>query len=236
MPVRGSRTCCRLICAFDADHPPPDWAFGRTARRKSVRTLWHATDWKDSGLTRTSSGDPRGRRGSRLLGGNAKNVVGTYRSIVPYRRGQRLEIDEATRRSLEMTRTMRDGQRDGSLLAGDRRTVTSMGSRMLADWLANPLTDFGVDQRRLTRSKNCWRTEYSARTAIANCGASMTWNDCSHGSQRGGPVRETCVSSAHAGQTAKDQGETDGSAKSLLHQLEAELDLCPDLRRSWKRR
>ena len=34
--------------------------------------------------------------------------------LLPYRSGESLEIDEATRRSLELTRTIRDGSRDGS--------------------------------------------------------------------------------------------------------------------------
>ena len=44
---------------------------------------------------------------------------------------QTLEIDEASRRSLEITRTLREGRREGSLLAVLDRTVTAMGSRML---------------------------------------------------------------------------------------------------------
>jgi DNA mismatch repair protein MutS len=59
--------------------------------------------------------------------------------LVPYRSGSLLEIDQATRRSLEITRTIRTGNRDGSLLAVIDRTVTPMGSRLLADWIANPL-------------------------------------------------------------------------------------------------
>jgi DNA mismatch repair protein MutS len=60
--------------------------------------------------------------------------------LVPYKSGSLLEIDEATRRSLEITRTIRTGNRDGSLLAVIDQTVTPMGSRLLADWVANPLT------------------------------------------------------------------------------------------------
>ena len=61
--------------------------------------------------------------------------------LLPYRAGDLLEIDEATRRSLEITRTIRSGSRDGSLLATIDRTVTPMGARLLADWIANPLTN-----------------------------------------------------------------------------------------------
>jgi len=52
-----------------------------------------------------------------------------------------LMIDEATRRSLELTRTLIGGKREGSLLSVIDETVTSMGARLLGEWLSNPLTD-----------------------------------------------------------------------------------------------
>jgi DNA mismatch repair protein MutS len=69
--------------------------------------------------------------------------------LSPYRSGELLEIDEATRRSLEITRTIRSGQREGSLLDVIDKTVTPMGSRLLADWLANPLTSKSAIEARL---------------------------------------------------------------------------------------
>jgi len=68
--------------------------------------------------------------------------------LTPYRTAELLEIDEATRRSLEITRTLRGGSREGSLLAVIDRTVTPMGSRLLADWVSNPLTNIdGINAR-----------------------------------------------------------------------------------------
>ena len=69
--------------------------------------------------------------------------------LVPYRVGQFLEIDESTRRSLEITRTLRDGRREGSLLAVIDRTTNAMGSRLLADWVAAPLTQRDAIDARL---------------------------------------------------------------------------------------
>ena len=68
--------------------------------------------------------------------------------LIPYRPGASLEIDEATRRSLEITRTLREGRREGALLGVMDRTVTAMGSRLLGEWLAAPLTDIPqIDDR-----------------------------------------------------------------------------------------
>ena len=52
-----------------------------------------------------------------------------------------LQIDEASRSSLEISRTVRSEKRDGSLLDIIDRTETAMGGRLLGEWLENPLTD-----------------------------------------------------------------------------------------------
>jgi len=69
-----------------------------------------------------------------------KSSIGHITRLTPYRRSETLALDEMTRRSLELTRTLREGKREGSLLAVLDRTVTPMGSRLLADWLTSPLT------------------------------------------------------------------------------------------------
>ncbi len=51
-----------------------------------------------------------------------------------------LEIDPATRRNLELTRTL-SGERQGSLLSAIDQTVTAAGARLLASHLSAPLTD-----------------------------------------------------------------------------------------------
>jgi DNA mismatch repair protein MutS len=52
----------------------------------------------------------------------------------------RMAIDEATRASLEIDRA-RDGGTRHSLLTAIRRTLSAAGARLLAAWLAAPLTD-----------------------------------------------------------------------------------------------
>src|SRR3954466_6579153 len=62
--------------------------------------------------------------------------------------GATMAIDPATRTNLELTRTL-SGERRGSLLDAIDCTVTSAGSRLLAQRLAAPLTDSAVIARRL---------------------------------------------------------------------------------------
>jgi DNA mismatch repair protein MutS len=62
--------------------------------------------------------------------------------------GTTMAIDPATRANLELTRTLA-GERRGSLLDAIDCTVTSAGSRLLAQRLAAPLTDAAQIVRRL---------------------------------------------------------------------------------------
>jgi len=61
--------------------------------------------------------------------------------------GRVMQIDPATRRSLELFRTQA-GERQGALLAAIDRTRTSAGARMLAGWLAAPSTDLALIEAR----------------------------------------------------------------------------------------
>ncbi|MEW4488238.1 DNA mismatch repair protein MutS [Thalassoglobus sp. JC818] len=78
-----------------------------------------------------------------------KSSLGHLSRLEPYRRGTSLLIDETTRRSLELTRTQREGKRTGSLISVLDQTKTPMGARLLLDWLSNPLTDKQAIERRL---------------------------------------------------------------------------------------
>ena len=62
--------------------------------------------------------------------------------------GGTLQIDAATRRNLELTRSL-SGGRDGSLLAAIDRTVTAAGARLLERRLSGPSTDPEVIADRL---------------------------------------------------------------------------------------
>ncbi|MBV8061609.1 MAG: DNA mismatch repair protein MutS, partial [Alphaproteobacteria bacterium] len=59
-----------------------------------------------------------------------------------------MAIDPATRRNLELTRTL-SGERQGSLLDAIDRTMTGAGARLLAARLMTPLTDVNVITQRL---------------------------------------------------------------------------------------
>jgi DNA mismatch repair protein MutS len=80
--------------------------------------------------------------------------------------GDRLQLDQATRRNLELLATTR-GERRGSLLWVLDHTVTPMGGRLLRQWLLAPLTDIAAIGERLDavehlRERHTWRQRLDA--------------------------------------------------------------------------
>jgi len=80
---------------------------------------------------------------------NRQDALPHLCGIATYSTSEFMVIDAATRRNLELVRTLRDGSREGSLLALLDRTLTPMGSRLLRQWLLQPLLDTDAIQRRL---------------------------------------------------------------------------------------
>ncbi len=63
--------------------------------------------------------------------------------------GDQLELDEFTRRNLEVDRSSFDGGKDGSLLGLMDRSKTPMGARLIRRRLQSPLVDRAAIERRL---------------------------------------------------------------------------------------
>jgi DNA mismatch repair protein MutS len=59
-----------------------------------------------------------------------------------------LLVDELSRQNLELSKNIRTGSRRATLLAILDRTATSMGARLLANWMRYPLIDFDDIQLR----------------------------------------------------------------------------------------
>ena len=83
------------------------------------------------------------------LGETQKRSLGHLRSVSFYDPQQFMALDAFTRRNLELTETVRDRSRKGSLLWLLDRTRTAMGARLLKRWIDQPLMDRQAIDRRL---------------------------------------------------------------------------------------
>ncbi len=146
------------------------------------------------------------------------------------RPGDSLDIDEFTRRSLELTRSMREGRREGTLLAVLDRTVTAMGARTLAEWVAAPLTNLAQihsrqdavaelvhDSRLLTELRDQLRGIYDMERLLSRVTTG----------------RASPRDLQQVARTLKNlpplKARLTARAAQLLNELEAQIDLCPEL-------
>ncbi|MCL4731423.1 MAG: DNA mismatch repair protein MutS, partial [Planctomycetes bacterium] len=72
---------------------------------------------------------------------NQKGKLAHMRAIERFDPRQVMALDKATLDALEITRTLRESGRKGSLVEAVDRTQTPMGARELRAWLTAPLTD-----------------------------------------------------------------------------------------------
>ena len=70
---------------------------------------------------------------------NQKSDLPHVRELDYYVSGKFMDLDLTARRNLELTQTMRAGEKRGSLLWVLDHTKTAMGSRLLRSWLEKPL-------------------------------------------------------------------------------------------------
>jgi DNA mismatch repair protein MutS len=69
--------------------------------------------------------------------------------LVTYQLNEFMTLDAATRRNLELTETIRGGDKTGALLGVLDHTITPMGSRLIYQWLSKPLLDVNQINQRL---------------------------------------------------------------------------------------
>ncbi len=78
-----------------------------------------------------------------------KQALGHLQPLHTYSTEDYMLLDPATRRSLELVETMREGAQRGSLLWVLDRTLTPMGGRLLRKWVNQPLLDIDRINQRL---------------------------------------------------------------------------------------
>ena len=214
----------------------PAWAFGHKAALESLARHFGTRTLEGFGFD-DAAGSPDAAAlraaGAVLdyLAETQKASLAHINRLVPYAAGARLAIDPATRRSLELTQTIRDGRREGSLLSVIDRTVTSLGARLLADWLAAPLTDVAAIDARLdavaelvadptltAQLRDALRQIYDIQRLLARVTTG-----------RASP-RDLSFVGRTLECLPKVKAKLTGRTSALLAQIETRLDLCADIR------
>src|SRR5574344_93940 len=79
---------------------------------------------------------------------NLKESFPEFDRIEPYELSGYVILDSATRKNLELTETLREKNKYGSLLWAIDKTQTNMGARLLKSWICQPLKDINQIKRR----------------------------------------------------------------------------------------
>ena len=79
---------------------------------------------------------------------NLKDGFPKFEKIETYELSEFVAIDANTRKNLELTETIREKNKYGSLLWAIDKTTTNMGARLLKSWICQPLKDLNKILRR----------------------------------------------------------------------------------------
>ena len=121
--------------------PRPGWQFTAHHAKEQLVRQWQT---KTAGGFGFADDDPAVMATAAVLSYLEETQKSNLAHLKPLRRHlveDFLSIDPASWRSLEIDRTVRSGTAEGSLLSAIDRTKTSMGGRMLRQWLRSPLRD-----------------------------------------------------------------------------------------------
>ncbi|NGQ96372.1 DNA mismatch repair protein MutS [Brevibacillus sp. SYP-B805] len=102
------------------------------------------------------------------IGTTQKRNLSHLRLIKRYEARQFLQMDHFSRRNLELTETLRDKTKKGSLLWLLDRTETAMGGRLLRRWLERPLLNLEEINERLDAVEEI-KGDYLLRADLRDC-------------------------------------------------------------------
>jgi DNA mismatch repair protein MutS len=141
------------------------WPFELDTARSSLQEHFEVTSLDGFGL----AGLPLAVRAAggllHYLAETQRSKLGQLSSLRTYSTEQFMTLDAATRRNLELTETLRRGKIQGSLLGVLDHTITSMGGRLLRRWMAQPLLDLELLNKRLDAVES-WYRDTPARTRL----------------------------------------------------------------------
>jgi DNA mismatch repair protein MutS len=119
----------------------PGWQFTPHHAKEQIARQWQARTSQGFGF---ADDDPAVMATAAVLSYLEETQKSGLAHIRPLRRhvvDEHLSIDPASWRSLEIDRTVRGGGSEGTLLSAIDRTRTTMGGRLLRQWLRYPLCD-----------------------------------------------------------------------------------------------
>ena len=123
--------------------------FDENAAEKVISEHFHVSSLIALGMDDKRAGSTAAGALLKYLYDTQKNSLSNITGISVYASGKYMLLDSSTRRNLELTETMREKKKRGSLLWVLDRTGTAMGARKLHQMIEQPLVDRELIEKRL---------------------------------------------------------------------------------------
>ena len=123
--------------------------FDENAAEKIISGHFHVSSLIALGMDDKRAGSTAAGALLKYLYDTQKNSLSNITGISVYASGKYMLLDSSTRRNLELTETMREKKKRGSLLWVLDRTGTAMGARKLHQMIEQPLVDRELIEKRL---------------------------------------------------------------------------------------
>ncbi len=134
------------ICVFTLD----SWYFDEDLCKTTLKEHFKVMDLSGLGINDYASGTIAAGALFKYLLETQKTTLSHIISVTPYSTGKYMLIDTSSRRNLELTETLREKQKRGSLLWVLDKTKTAMGARMLRQFIEQPL----IDKKQITERQD----------------------------------------------------------------------------------
>ncbi|HPQ42038.1 MAG TPA: DNA mismatch repair protein MutS, partial [bacterium] len=129
--------------------PVDDWVYSRDYCEEQIREVFQVSHLDGLGLKETPSAVMASGALLHYVRGTHIDTLSHITRIQVYHDSEYVHLDSASRRNLEISRTLMGFQREGSLLHYLDLTMTPMGSRMLKQRLEQPLRNMHTINERL---------------------------------------------------------------------------------------
>ena len=117
----------------------PSSVFETNFAENNLKAVFQANSLESFGYDRYKTGFRAAGALLAYIWETLKDNVPKFERIEPYELSEYMILDRSTRKNLELTETLRDKNKFGSLLWSVDKTKTNMGARLLKNWVCQPL-------------------------------------------------------------------------------------------------
>lgn len=125
-----------------------DWIFEERFARENLLRHFGTASLKGFGIEEMTTGTIAAGVALHYIGETQKGSLPHIRRLSVFNPSEYMALDFATRRNLEITFSMHDASREGTLISILDKTATAMGGRLFKKWITRPLRRLRPIQQR----------------------------------------------------------------------------------------